>query len=95
MSSVFVKLRLRGKGNKYRKMLSTNENVFPNFSSMVNTAITYAPAALSESGEWFQIRDVSQEEYALDIFDVNYDSLDFDSLNLQMDAVTCGIHFLW
>lgn len=80
MNSVFVKLRLRGKGNKYRKMLSTSENVFPNFSSMVNAAITYAPGALSEADEWFQICDVSLEEYSLDIFDDNFDSLDFDSL---------------
>lgn len=80
MNSVFVKLRLRGKGNKYRKMLSTSENVFPNFSSMVNAAITYVPGALSEADEWFQICDVSLEEYALDIFDDNFDSLDFDSL---------------
>lgn len=80
MNSVFVKLRLRGKGNKYRKMLSTSENIYPNFSSMVNAAITYAPGALSEADEWFQICDASLEEYALDIFEDNFDSLDFDSL---------------
>jgi hypothetical protein len=80
MNSIFAKLRLRGNVNKYRKMLSTNEDVFPIFEDMVTSTIPYAPGALSEPGEWFQLSDVSRADYALDIFSSDFNTLDFDSL---------------
>ncbi len=35
MNSIFVKLRLRGNVNKYRKMLSTDKEVYPGFTDVV------------------------------------------------------------
>ncbi len=80
MNLIFAKLRLRGNVNKYRKMLSTNEEIFPSFEDMVTSVIPYAPGALSEPGEWFQLSDVSHADYALDIFSSDFNTLDFDSL---------------
>ena len=51
MNSIFAKLRLRGNVNKYRKMLSTDEGVYPGFIDMVTTVTPYSPGALSEPGE--------------------------------------------
>lgn len=80
MNSIFAKLRLRGNVNKYRRILSTNEEVFPSFANMVVTTIPYVPGALSESDEWFLLSDVSHANYALDLLSTDFDTLDFDSL---------------
>ena len=80
MNSIFVKLRLRGNVNKYRKMLSTDKEVYPGFTDVVTTVIPYSPGALSEPGEWFQLSNVSKADYALNIFNANFNTLDFDSL---------------
>lgn len=80
VNTIFVKLRLRGNKNKYRKMLSTEEEVFPNFADMVDAAIPYEPGALSEPGEWFQLSDVSHADYTLDVLNSDFDTLDFDTL---------------
>lgn len=80
MNTILAKLRLRGNVNKYRKMLSTNEEVFPSFSDMVATTTPYVPGALSEPDEWFQLSDVSHTNYTLDILSADFNTLDFDSL---------------
>ena len=80
MNSIFVKLRLRGNANKYRKMLSTDEEVYPDFTDMITAVTPYFPGALSEPGEWFQLSNVSQENYALNILSTYFNTLDFDSL---------------
>lgn len=80
MNVIFAKLRLRGNVNKYRKILSTNEEVFPSFTNMVATTIPYVPGALSEIDEWFQLSDVSHTNYTLDLFNTDFNTLDFDSL---------------
>lgn len=80
MNSIFAKLRLRGNVNKYRKMLSTDEEVYPDFTDMVTAVTPYSPGALSEPGEWFQLSNVSQADYALNILNADFNTLDFDSL---------------
>ena len=67
MNSIFAKLRLRGNVNKYRKMLSTDEEVYPGFTDMVTAVTPYSPGALSEPGEWFQLSNISQADYALNM----------------------------
>lgn len=80
MNSIFAKLRLRGNVNKYRKMLSTDEEVYPGFTDMVTAVTPYSPGALSEPGEWFQLSNISQADYALNILNADFNTLDFDSL---------------
>ncbi len=81
MDLIFAKLRLRGNVNKYRKMLSTDEEVYPGFTDMVTAVTPYSPGSLSEPGEWFQLFNVSQADYALSILNANFNTLDFDSLD--------------
>lgn len=81
MNVIYVKLRMRGNSNKYRKMLSTDKNVYADIVELVESSMEYAPGALLESGEWFKITNASQQSYAIDLISNTYESLDFDSLS--------------
>lgn len=89
MNLIFAKLRLRGNVNKYRKMLSTDEGVYPDFTDMVTAVTPYSSGALPEPGEWFRLSNISQADYALNILNADFNTLDFDSLSrtefLQID----------
>jgi len=78
MLSIYVKLRQREKGNKYRKILSTECPVYQTFAQIVTSSSLYSAGAVLEVGEWFYVSKVSQQSYALDIFALNFDSVDFD-----------------
>lgn len=80
MSSIFIKLRLRGNASKYRKMLSTDHAVFLGMTEMVDSCSDYTPGALLDTGEWFRICNISREQFTLDILNSDYETLDFDSL---------------
>lgn len=91
MNLIFAKLRLRGNVNKYRKMLSTDEEVYPDFTDMVTAVTPYSPGALSEPGEWFRLSNISQADYALNILNADFNTLDFDSF---ARCLLCGtIHY--
>ncbi len=81
MDTVCVKLRMREHSNKYRKMLSTDESLFPAVSELVLSSTEYTPGALLEDGEWFKITNVSQQLYTIDIISTGFDTVDFDSLS--------------
>ena len=81
MNTVYVKLRIKGNSNKYRKMLSINEKIYADSSTLVETSYDYTAGATLENGEWFKIEKASHQPYALDIIQQNYESLDFDSLS--------------
>lgn len=91
MNTVYVKLRIRGNENKYRKMLSTQEKIYEDSASMVEVSYDYTAGATLENGEWFKIENASQQSYAIDLIQQNYESLDFDSLSkrdfIQIDYV--------
>lgn len=81
MNSVCVKLYLSGNQNKYRKMLSTEESVYPSFEEIVETTYEYNSGTTLEAGEWFKISNASTKDYKIDLFSENYNTVDFDSLN--------------
>ncbi len=80
MSIVNVKLRQREK-NKYRKMVSTDETIYENASTIINSSVPYAAGATLEEGEWFYIENAKGQPYALEVFDHNFETVDFDSLD--------------
>lgn len=83
MNNVYVRLRNKGKNNKYQKMLSTKENIYPSADELITSTNLYSPGATLEDGEWFEIKDASKQSYAMDLLSQNYQSVDFDSLNRQ------------
>lgn len=80
MNTVFVKLRMRGNANKYRKMLSTDEQIYAEVSELVQLTYAYSAGATLEPGEWFKIENASQQPYAIEVIRQNLETLDFDSL---------------
>ena len=72
MNIIYVKLRMREHSNKYRKMLSTEEIVYPSLSELVESSFDYAAGATLENGEWFKIVNASQQPYAIDLMAQNF-----------------------
>lgn len=81
MNWIFARLALRGSRSKYRKILSTEEAVFPAMEDLVESSAAYAPGTLLDDGEWFVVPHASKEPFALDIFDPNYETPDWDVLD--------------
>lgn len=80
MNQVYVKIRLRGNANKYRKVLSTEEEVYHFPGELSNLSCTYSPGAILDVGEWFKISNFSQEKFSIEITQRDYESVDYDSL---------------
>ena len=79
MSIVNVKLRQREK-NKYRKLVSTDEIIYPNTTEIINSCSQYAPGAVLEDGEWFYIDEAKKQTYASGVLNHDFETVDFDSL---------------
>lgn len=80
MSQIFVKLRLRGNVNKYRKLLSTDDNIYEPFEEIVDSSYQYRPDTLLDAGDWFKISEFSKERFAIDLIKADFESVDYDSL---------------
>jgi hypothetical protein len=80
MSQLFVKIRLRGNGSKYRKLLDTDKYLFPESEKVIQNSIHYHPQTLLDEGEWFSIALFSQTEYVIDIIQNKFDTVDFATL---------------
>lgn len=79
MSIVYVKLRQREK-NKYRKLISTDKVIYGDIKDIINLRSQYVSGAVLEDGEWFYINNAKRQAYALDLFEHDFESVDFDSL---------------
>lgn len=80
MNQVCAKIRLRGMNQKYRKVLSTNEDVYTIPADSLKSAIPYAPQTLVDDGEWFVLAQFSESPFANDLIKEQFDSADFDML---------------
>lgn len=80
MSQIYVKLRIRGKENKYRKLVSTENRIYKVRKELISTSVPYAPETLLDEGEWYHIDHFSQTEYFLDVLNVQFNTVDFDAL---------------
>lgn len=80
MNQVYVKIRLRGKANKYRKLLSTDENLYCLPDELIESSCPYTPGATLETGEWFKISDFSEKDFSIEITQKDYETVDYDSL---------------
>ncbi len=80
MQTICVKLRIPGKSNKYRKMATTDEKVFPNIATCVTSTLPYAPGAVLTEGDWFKIENASQQDFTIDLLNQTYETPDFDLL---------------
>ena len=80
MNQVYVKIRLRGKANKYRKLLSTDENLYCSPDELIESSCPYTPGATLETGEWFKISEFSEKDFSIEITQKDYETVAYDSL---------------
>ena len=80
MKNVCVKLKQREKG-KYRKMLSAEENIFPEFNPDNASTSPYTPGAAVQDDDWFYIQNIKEQEYSIDLFSEAYTTADFQKLD--------------
>jgi hypothetical protein len=84
MTHLIVKLRMHDRGNKYRKILSfENEEIYV-LPSGLDTAIAYDPKYILDENEWFFIENFSSKDYHGDLVGNNFNSVDYDTLKKEM-----------
>ncbi len=79
MSIVNAKIR-NSRKNKYRKMLSTNEEIFGSRQNIIVSSSQYTAGAILDEGEWFFVENAKDQPFAIDLFNHDFESVDFDSL---------------
>lgn len=96
MNQVFVKLRIPGKGNKYRKMLTIEDgaSLYRKSSDLVESSVPYNPDCSLQSGEWLAIYKFLEQDYSLDITTSDFETVDFDSLRRD-DYKQIDFLFAW
>lgn len=78
MSQVYVKIRQRGKESKYRKLLSTDQDIYPAREELIQDSVPYSAKTLLGEGEWYYIEEFSKTDFSIDIVRERSDSVDFD-----------------
>lgn len=80
MNTVFVKLKQRN-ANKFRKILSTDEILFPSKENFIYSTVPYSAGASLEEGEWFFVTEFSSKPFCMkEIVNQKINSVDYDSL---------------
>lgn len=79
MKNICVKLSQRGK-NKYRKMLSSTETIFPKFEPENTSTLPYTPGATLQDDDWFCITNAIGKEYSVDLFTEKLVTADLNAL---------------
>lgn len=80
MNTVFARIRQRGSGCKYRKVLSTPESIYPDKETCIASSSPYTPGANLDTGEWFYINNASTQEFSIDLLQETIATVDFDNL---------------
>lgn len=79
MKNICVKLSQR-ENKKYRKMLSSEEAIFPIFDPENTSTLPYTPGATLQDDEWFCITNAKEQGYSIDLLSETFSTADFDSL---------------
>ena len=79
MSVINVKLKQRTSGSKYRKLVSTDDVIYPRVSQITSFS-PYTPGAVLEDEEWFYVDNARTQAYAAELLNSDYETVDFDSL---------------
>lgn len=79
MKNICVKLSQR-ENKKYRKMLSSEEMIFPEFDPESASTSPYTPGATLQDDDWFCITNAKEQEYSIDLLSEAVSTADLDSL---------------
>lgn len=79
MKNICVKLSQR-ENKKYRKMLSSEETIFPEFDPENTSTSPYTPGATIQDDDWFCITNAKGKEYSIDLLSEPFSTADLDCL---------------
>lgn len=86
MNYLMVKIRKRGKGNKYKKLIS--DNIFYKLPEDLDNLVEYSPDHNLDEDSWFAISEFSKKRYCLDILKKSFDSSDYTLLKkFEIDKI--------
>ncbi|MCD8089078.1 MAG: hypothetical protein LUD81_00340 [Clostridiales bacterium] len=72
------------KNNNYRKILSTDSDIYGKISDMIEESTAYSPAnSVLEDKEWYVIESFSAEEYASNIIKKPMNTVDFEMMTKE------------
>ena len=80
MQYVFAKIRERGKADKYRKVLSTEKEIYRTGKDLIQGVYPYTAGASLQPEEWFKLEGASKSDYAIDLICNDYESVDHEQL---------------
>ena len=80
MQNICVKLKQRENG-KYRKILSTEKYIYADFTFDEESTSPYSCETVLDQGEWFYIKEMSKQDYTIDLISSNYSTVDFEELS--------------
>lgn len=87
MKNICVKLSQR-ENKKYRKMLSSEEMIFPEFDPENASASPYTPGATLQDDDWFCITNAKGQEYSIELLSETVSTADLDSLTrVEFDGI--------
>lgn len=77
MKNICVKLSQQ---KKCRKMLSSEETIFPEFDPETASTLSYTPGATLQDDDWFCITNARDQKYSIDLLSETFSTVDMDSL---------------
>lgn len=80
MNYICAKIKDGCNGSNYRRMTSTENEIYKPKEELVHSFREYTPDSLLEEDEWYVIKSFSQQEYALDLMKKEYQIVDYDEL---------------
>ena len=86
MKNICVKL-IQRENKKYRKMLSSEETIFPEFDPESASTSPYTPGATLQDDDWFCITNAKGQEYSIDLLSDTVSTADLDSLTRMSEWI--------
>lgn len=80
MTHIFAKIREKGKVNKYRMILSVEEEIYQQVNVLVPSTYLYSPESVLQPDEWYRLEGFSETPYAIDLIKNSFSSVDFPLL---------------
>lgn len=80
MTHIFAKIREKGKANKYRMILSVEEEIYQQVNVLVPSTYLYSPESVLQPDEWYRLEGFSETPYAIDLIKNTFSSVDFPLL---------------
>lgn len=83
MTSLIAKVRLRGSDNKFRKLVTTDKQIYQRSESYISSSYPYDPATTLDEEEWFVYEAFSQSDFTIPLLSENVDSPNYDSIKRE------------